>query len=49
MWIPVCELEGERWEDGLEVAPIFKIPRAEETCPEFSIRKAHLGKCLGNR
>ena len=44
----MSELEGEGGEDGSKVAPVFEIPRTEETGPELLIRKAHLCKRLGD-
>jgi len=44
--VPVGELEGESGENFPEVAPIFKVARAEEPLSEFPVRKVHLRKCL---
>ena len=46
--VPVGELEGEGGEDVLDIAPVLKISRAEETRTELPIREAILGECLGN-
>ena len=49
MCITVGELEGERREDHLEIAAVLEIPRTEEAGSQFSVCKARLGKCLGDR
>jgi len=44
----VGKLKGESWEDCFEIDPILEISRAKEARPELSVRKADLGKRLGN-
>ena len=44
MGIPAGKLEGEGWEDLLEVAAVFKIPRAEEAGSKLAILEGCLGE-----
>jgi len=46
--ILIGKLESECWEDRLKIAPVLEVSRAEEARPEFSVRKARLGKRLGD-
>ena len=46
--VSIRELKRERWEDRLKVTPVLEISRTKETRAKFPIRKAELGKCLGN-
>ena len=44
----ICELKSECWEDRLDVTPVLEVPRAKETCAEFSLCKRDLGKLLSD-
>ena len=46
--VPVCELERDRREDHLKVAPVLEVSRTKEARAKDSIREASLGKCLSN-
>ena len=46
--MPVCELERDRREDHLKVAPVLEVSRTKEACAKDSIREASLGKRLSN-
>ena len=42
------KLEGEGWEDLLEIITVLEIPRTEETGSKLSILEGRLRKRLGN-
>ena len=42
------KLEGESWEDLLEVAAGLEVSRAKEAGPEFSIHEGRVSECLGD-
>ena len=48
MGILASELEGEGWEDQLEIAAVLEVSRAEEAGPELSTLKRCLGERLGD-
>ena len=47
-WIPEGKLEGECWEDRLEVAAVLEASRAEEAGPKPSVREGGTGERLGD-
>ena len=48
LWVPVSELEGEGWEDVLNVSSGLEISRTEETRAELPVCEATLGERLGD-
>ena len=47
--VPVCQLEGEGWEDELEVTPILEIARTKERGSQQPVGEDTFAERLGDR
>ena len=47
--VPACQLEGEGWEDELEIAPVLEIARTEERGSQQPVGEDPFADRLGDR